>query len=167
LTGLQKVLTTGASFSALSSLRFKLVVIYEVTIRGAYDLPDHFLIWIVLDLINKIIVRSRARWRIGNDPTCTIIPSPVTVRPSLPNPCQKYHRWPSPRNLSSSTTGIKTWRRARFGFISPRFMSRLSEAGAMFRYSACLILSARGLVWAQLGDIFTYLIYIPERTLVK
>lgn len=47
-------------------------------------------------------------------------------------------------------------------------MSRLSEAGEMLRYSAaCLILSARGLVGAQLGDILTYLIYIPERTLVN
>lgn len=47
-------------------------------------------------------------------------------------------------------------------------MSRLSEAGEMLRYSAaCLILSARGLVGAQVGVIITYLIYIPERTLVK
>jgi hypothetical protein len=78
------------------------------------------------------------------------------------------HRWPPVKNLSSSTTGIKTWRRARFGFISPRFMSRLSEAGEMLRYSAaCLILSARGLVGAQVGVMITYIIYIPERTLVK
>jgi hypothetical protein len=30
-----------------------------------------------------------------------------------------------------------------------------------------LILSARGLVGAQVGVIITHLIYIPERTLVK
>jgi hypothetical protein len=47
-------------------------------------------------------------------------------------------------------------------------MSRLSEAGEMFRYSAaCLILSARGLVGAQVGVIITCIIYIPERTVVK
>ena len=38
----------------------------------------------------------------------------------------------------------------------------------MFRYSAaCLILSARGLVGAQIGDVITCIIYIPERALVK
>jgi hypothetical protein len=69
---------------------------------------------------------------------------------------------------SSSATGIRTCRNARLGLISPRFMSRLSEAGEMLRYSAaCLILSARGLIGAQIGDIITYLICIPERTPVK
>ena len=54
-------------------------------------------------------------------------------------------------------TGIKTWRRARFGLINSLLMSRLSEVGEMFRYSAaCLISSARGLIEAQLGDIVTY-----------
>ena len=131
LTRLQKVLTTGASFSALSPLGFKLVVIYKVTIRGAYDLPDDLLIWAVLDLFKKIIVRSRAWWRIGNDPTATTIPSPITVRPPLPNPFQTYHRWPSPRNLSSSEIGMMMCRKDRFGVNIFRLIKRLTEATEM------------------------------------
>jgi hypothetical protein len=60
------------------------------------------------------------------------------------------------------------WRNARFRLRNPLSISRLTDAGDMLRYSAaCLILSARGLIGAQAGDVITYLIYIPERTLVK
>jgi hypothetical protein len=60
------------------------------------------------------------------------------------------------------------WRNARFRLRRPRAISRLTDAGDMLRYSAaCLTLSARGLIGAQLGDIITYLIDNPERTLVK
>jgi hypothetical protein len=68
LTWLQKVLTAGAFFSAFSSGRFQAVVIYKVTIRGAYDLPDYFIVWLVLDLIDKIVVCPGAWWWIADYP---------------------------------------------------------------------------------------------------
>jgi hypothetical protein len=62
LTWLQKVPATVAPFAAFSSVRCQPVVINKVTMRGTYDLPDYFLVWLVFDLIDKVVVCSSA-WR--------------------------------------------------------------------------------------------------------
>jgi hypothetical protein len=131
LARFQELFTSGASFSAPSSFTFKLVVIYEVTIRGVYDFPDYSFIWAVLDFLNKIVVRSGAWWRIRDDFGCAITPSLITRRPSPPNFFQKYHRCPSNRNLSSSEIGTRRCRNDLLGFTSPRPIKRLREAGEM------------------------------------
>jgi hypothetical protein len=60
------------------------------------------------------------------------------------------------------------WRNATFRLRRPLAISRLTDAGDMLRYSAaCLTLSARGLIGAQVGDVITYIIYIHEPPLVK
>jgi len=103
------------------------VAIHEPPIRGVNNMPDNAITRVVLHLIDKIIVCPRARRRIRNDATRTTAAFLAVVRALRASRFEQYHCCPSPRNLSSSTTGKSRCRNARFGFNSPRLIKRWSE----------------------------------------